>query len=182
MPSFQYLTKSVLNQQSPEVWRKTAGESKFWLSAGLRQCRGLRAKARVYWGFLRAGEPAENILCGATGGGRVTRIQHSPRSPAKIVALPRNLCGPIKRRRAWCASGRGRGPLFCTSQASCAARRRSPFIAAEHFQLCFARLVPPTRSFGSSVASWNGAWRPGAFNSLSRATPNRLDLQSPAAR
>jgi hypothetical protein len=65
---FQPLTKSVLNRPSPEVWRKAARESEFSRWAGSVQCRGLRAKARVYWGFFYPDEPAENILCGATGG------------------------------------------------------------------------------------------------------------------
>jgi hypothetical protein len=30
----------------------------------------VHAKARVYWGFLRTRKPAENMLCGATGGAR----------------------------------------------------------------------------------------------------------------
>jgi hypothetical protein len=46
---YQSLISSVLNPQSPEVWRKTAGEKEFWVSAGASQSGGLRAKARVYW-------------------------------------------------------------------------------------------------------------------------------------
>jgi hypothetical protein len=66
----QSLTKSVLNPRSPELWRKKAGESEFWVSAGVLQCRGLRAKARVYWGFFHlagrqrkfcAGQLAEGV-------------------------------------------------------------------------------------------------------------------------
>ena len=71
--SFQSLTNSVLNPRSPEVWRKTAGENDFWVSAGVSQCRGLRAKASVYWGLFRPDEPAENIWRGATGGPRGIR-------------------------------------------------------------------------------------------------------------
>ena len=36
------------------------------------QSGGLRAKARVYWGFLRAHKRAENVGRGQTGGGRAT--------------------------------------------------------------------------------------------------------------
>ena len=64
----QPLTSSVLNPRSRELWRQTAPEREFRASAGVPQCRALRAKARVYWGFLRARKSAENILCGATGG------------------------------------------------------------------------------------------------------------------
>src|SRR6202043_1525215 len=48
---YQSLTISVLNPPSPEVWRKTAGEREFGVSAGASQSGGLCAKARVYWGF-----------------------------------------------------------------------------------------------------------------------------------
>ena len=85
--SFQLLTKSVLKWRSPEVWRKAAEESEFSRSAGSAQCRALCAKARVYWGFFRADEPAENIWRGATGGPRRTGIQHSPH------------CGKLTARR-----------------------------------------------------------------------------------
>ena len=61
-PYYQLLTKYVLKWRSPEVWRKTAGESKFWVFAGAPRCRGLRAKAHAYWGFFCPDEPAENIL------------------------------------------------------------------------------------------------------------------------
>jgi hypothetical protein len=37
--------------QSPEVWRKPAGENEFWVSAGASQSGGLCAKARVFWDF-----------------------------------------------------------------------------------------------------------------------------------
>ena len=47
---------------------------------GLRwgpQCRALYAKARVYWGFLRARKPAENIWSGTTGGASRFRNGHT---------------------------------------------------------------------------------------------------------
>lgn len=61
-----------------KVWRKKAAENEFWVSAEVSQCRGLRAKARVYSGFLRASSGAENVWRRSTGGGRRTGIQHSP--------------------------------------------------------------------------------------------------------
>jgi hypothetical protein len=78
MTQYQSVTSSVLNPCSPEVWRKTAGEKKFWVSAGAWQSGGLRAKVRVYWGFLQARKPEEIVGRGQTGGARGTEIQHSP--------------------------------------------------------------------------------------------------------
>jgi hypothetical protein len=71
------LISSVLNPQSPEVWRKTAGEKEFWVSAGASQSGGLCAKARVYWGFLRACKATEDFGRGRVGGGRGAGFQPS---------------------------------------------------------------------------------------------------------
>ena len=67
------LTKSCLSSATYEIRTKPAksrglekgGRRERILGlAGVPQCRGLRANARVYWGFLRAREPAENIWRG----------------------------------------------------------------------------------------------------------------------
>jgi hypothetical protein len=92
---YQSLTSSVLNPRSPEVWRKTAGETELRVSAGASQSGGLRAKARVYWGFLRARKAAEKVGSGQIGGGRRTGIQHSPAgasfdltSGPRVIGIP----------------------------------------------------------------------------------------------
>jgi catechol 2,3-dioxygenase-like lactoylglutathione lyase family enzyme len=71
--------------RSPEVWRKTAGESEFWVSVGVPKCRALCAKARVYWGFFRPGEPAENIWRGLTGGGRGIRNRGTAACGCRLI-------------------------------------------------------------------------------------------------
>ena len=43
----QRVTSSVLNPRSREVWRQTAGENEFRVSAGASQCGGLRVKPVV---------------------------------------------------------------------------------------------------------------------------------------
>ena len=93
----QWLTSSVLNARSPELWRQTAGEREFRVSAGVSQCGALRAKARVYWGFLRPDRSAENVWRGVTGGGTVAEgiITNNPvhgvRRPASNIR-DRRLC------------------------------------------------------------------------------------------
>jgi hypothetical protein len=53
-----------------------AREKELWASAGLSQCGGLRAKGRVYWGFLWSRKSAENVERGRAGGGE-RRIERS---------------------------------------------------------------------------------------------------------
>jgi hypothetical protein len=47
----QSLTRSVLNPRSPELWRQTAGEREFRVTAGASQCGGFRAKPVVIGDF-----------------------------------------------------------------------------------------------------------------------------------
>src|SRR5262249_53051166 len=54
--------RSVLNPRSPELWRKTAEETKFWVSDGVARCGGLLAQARTNGHFLRARKQAENLV------------------------------------------------------------------------------------------------------------------------
>ena len=75
---YHFLTSSVLNPRSPELWRRMAREKELWASAGLSQCGGLRAKGHVYWGFLWSRKSAENVERGRAGGGSGTGIQRSP--------------------------------------------------------------------------------------------------------
>jgi hypothetical protein len=75
--------RAVLNPRSREVWRHTAEERQFGVSETESQCGGLCAKARVYWGFLRARKPAEKVWRGSTGGGRGIRTRD------QVVSGPR---------------------------------------------------------------------------------------------
>jgi hypothetical protein len=51
LDDFQHYWPTDVNPHGAEVWRKRAGEREFLVSAHASQSGGLRAKARVYWGF-----------------------------------------------------------------------------------------------------------------------------------
>src|SRR5262249_22173744 len=48
MLRFQAITNSVLNPRSTELWRRMAGESEFWVSGRVSECRGLPTNIGVY--------------------------------------------------------------------------------------------------------------------------------------
>ena len=66
----QPLTSSVLNPRSRELWRQTAPEREFGPQPGAAVQSFAREGPCLLGIFPPPDEPAENILCGATGGGR----------------------------------------------------------------------------------------------------------------
>jgi hypothetical protein len=62
---YQQLTSSVLKPGSPEVWRKTAEENEFWVSAGTSRSGGLRTKPMFIGDFC--GFASERRMLDADG-------------------------------------------------------------------------------------------------------------------
>ena len=73
----RFLT-SVLNQRSPEVWRKRPKERTRSAKPGKPQSGAMAQKRRESSGFRVAAPGPENFDWSMVGGGRETRLQHSP--------------------------------------------------------------------------------------------------------
>ncbi len=160
--------------RSSEVWRKTAGESEFRVSAGVSQCRGLRAKAHVSCGYcvLASGQRTLGVRRLAEGVGFEPTIRFpvytlSRRAPSTtrppLRKLPTSPSRKSRQEMTSIATASGSFSLpptrrCITSEAAAESPPRPPL-----HHLRGRRCIPSEAAAASCIGSPNNSFRSSAM-------------------